>query len=61
MNKAGYGVTSLYHTLIDEIGDSYTVEHEISDRILNLPVHQDAEKRDLDQMLDRMSSIMDQK
>jgi dTDP-4-amino-4,6-dideoxygalactose transaminase len=42
LNGEGFGVVSLYHTLIEEIpklefGDTYWV----SGRILNLPVHQD--------------------
>lgn len=58
MNKEGYGVISLYHTLVREIDDSFAVEHGISGRILNLPVHQDAEKKDLDRMIDKMSDIV---
>lgn len=58
MNKEGYGLISLYHTLVDEIDDSFKIEHEISNRILNLPVHQDAEKEDLGHMVDRMFEII---
>ena len=57
MNDEGYGVASLYHTLVDEIDRSFTAVHEISSRILNLPVHQDAEKKDLGCMLERMFEI----
>lgn len=58
MNEEGYGVISLYHTLIDEIESPFTIEHKISSRILNLPVHQDAEKEDLGNMIDRMFTII---
>lgn len=54
MNDDGFGVVSLYHTLIDEIDYSFTVEQEISDRILNLPVHQDIEQVDLKNMVDQL-------
>lgn len=44
MNNNGYGVVSLYHTLIPEISESeFPVSHELSQRIMNLPIHQDAD------------------
>lgn len=58
LNREGYGVVSLYHSLIDEIDDSFTTEHDISNRILNLPVHQDAQKKDLARMITRMLAII---
>lgn len=58
LNKEGYGVVSLYHSLIDEIDDSFITEHNISNRILNLPVHQDVKKNDLVRMIDRMIAIV---
>ena len=52
LNNVGYGVVTLYYALIDEINrDEYPVEHEISDRILNLPCHQDCEIDDLGRMV----------
>lgn len=43
MNAKGYGVVSLYHTMIDEIKDNNLFEDSVwlSERILNLPIHQD--------------------
>lgn len=41
MNKAGFGVVSLYHTLIPQIVEDYRVSHWAARHILNLPVHQD--------------------
>ena len=58
MNKEGYGVTSLYHELIEEAGSFFKIEHEISGRILNLPVHQDADKKYMGDMVKRMFKII---
>jgi len=58
MNKEGYGVVSLYHTLVDAIDESFVVEHDISSKILNLPVHQDVVKKDLKHMVDKLLSII---
>jgi dTDP-4-amino-4,6-dideoxygalactose transaminase len=42
MNEAGYGVVSLYHTLIDEVtAHEHPEAHRLSRTVLNLPVHQD--------------------
>lgn len=45
LNDEGFGVTSLYHTLIDPIkqNDEYKETIELSSKILNLPVHQDVD------------------
>ena len=44
MNQAGYGVVSLYHTLISDLRHpEYQVSLDLSKCILNLPVHQDVE------------------
>ena len=43
MNAAGFGVVSLYHTMIRELSaDAFPTSHVLARRILNLPVHQDA-------------------
>lgn len=42
MNDQGYGVVSLYHTMVEELRtDAHTDAMWLSQRILNLPVHQD--------------------
>lgn len=42
MNEAGYGVVSLYHTLIAPITiEQYPHSHMLANHILNLPIHQD--------------------
>jgi dTDP-4-amino-4,6-dideoxygalactose transaminase len=44
MNAAGFGVVSLYHTLIEQIPrDEFPDSIELSRKILNLPVHQEAD------------------
>lgn len=58
LNNRGIGVVSLYHQLIDEISDDYTMEHSISDRILNLPLHQDISFNDLNIMLSEIDTLM---
>lgn len=52
MNAAGFGVVSLYHTLISQISpDHFPAAAKISRHILNLPVHQDASEEALESML----------
>jgi len=58
MNEAGYGVVSLYHELIAPLDRSFSVEHNISSRILNLPVHQDISPAQLDGMLKVFFSLL---
>ena len=52
MNAAGFGVVSLYHTLISEISsDCFPATAKVSCHILNLPVHQDASEEALESMV----------
>jgi dTDP-4-amino-4,6-dideoxygalactose transaminase len=52
MNAAGFGVVSLYHTLIPQISpDCYPRTAKLSRHILNLPVHQDASEDALESMV----------
>jgi len=51
MNEAGYGVVSLYHQLISQVEKVANFEHMISNTILNFPVHQDANPKQLGSML----------
>lgn len=45
MNDAGYGVVSLYHTMIEELrNDTHSDALWLSRRIMNLPVHQDVDR-----------------
>lgn len=55
MNDAGFGVVSLYHTLIKEITpDAFPASHWLSRRILNLPVHQDVQTEYLELMVRKL-------
>lgn len=57
LNESGFGVVSLYHQLIGEVGESYVNERMVSSRILNLPIHQDADFKSLEAMVERMAAI----
>ncbi|MFZ1865382.1 MAG: DegT/DnrJ/EryC1/StrS family aminotransferase [Polyangiales bacterium] len=48
MRARGVGVVALYHTLVDAIeAEAFPTSHEISRKILNLPIHQDVESEDV--------------
>jgi dTDP-4-amino-4,6-dideoxygalactose transaminase len=52
MNATGFGVVSLYHTLIEPISPGrFPASATVSRHILNLPVHQDASKEALESMV----------
>ena len=54
-NARGFGVVSLYHTLVDRVDPARFPEaYRLSRRILNLPVHQDAEP---EQLRDLVTSV----
>lgn len=53
MNAAGYGVVSLYHTMIEPLNNhEYSQSLELSSRILNLPVHQDVDPSRYSEMVE---------
>lgn len=58
LNELGYGVVSLYHRLVEAVPDSFSTEYKLAERMLNLPVHQDAEEKDLDSMIDTMFRLI---
>jgi dTDP-4-amino-4,6-dideoxygalactose transaminase len=59
MNELGYGVTSLYHTLIPEITlEQFPESHALAKRIFNLPVHQDIEAGQVDAMIEALASLV---
>jgi len=41
MNEAGFGMVSLYHTLIEPVRSGFELENDLSEHIINFPVHQD--------------------
>ena len=58
LNECGFGVVSLYHTLIKEISKNYTIEQYISKHILNLPIHQDVKLEDLKKLVCKIKLII---
>lgn len=53
MNNAGFGVVSLYHTLIEDISrDEFPESYNLSGKILNLPVHQDISEQQLERLVE---------
>lgn len=59
LNNLGFGVISLYHTLIDAIDDMvYWRSKKISSGILNLPVHQDVSEKELVNMCKGLKRII---
>lgn len=53
MNAAGYGVVSLYHTMVSSLREcDFPVSHRLSRHIMNLPVHQDVDAEALTRMAD---------
>lgn len=60
MNTGGFGVVSLYHTLISEIDESFAVERTMSGRILNLPVHQDIHPEYISRMITKLLTLINE-
>ncbi|MGC9949543.1 MAG: DegT/DnrJ/EryC1/StrS family aminotransferase [Bryobacteraceae bacterium] len=59
MNAAGFGVVSLYHTLISQISPGcFPAAAKVSRHILNLPVHQDASEGALESMVRELASCV---
>lgn len=55
LNSEGYGVTSLYHTLIEPLRrDEFIESLRVSSKILNLPVHQDVDNAFFDSMINEL-------
>ena len=60
MNEKNFGAVSLYHKLIPEVDNSFKIEHMISSRILNLPVHQDISEAQLKNMIKCLFFLIDE-
>lgn len=59
LNENGFGVVSLYHTMINNLDENrYKTSNYIAKRILNLPVHQDAQKEMLYKMCKMIKELM---
>jgi dTDP-4-amino-4,6-dideoxygalactose transaminase len=57
LNENGFGVVSLYHQLIDEVGSEFVNERQVSSQILNLPIHQDCSSAGLTSMVELIIQI----
>lgn len=62
LNNEGYGAVSLYHTMIEPLKkEEFKITQEVSKKILNLPVHQDAEIDKIIKMCNRIKEIIGEK
>jgi len=50
MNAAGFGMVSLYHTLISEL-QTYSEMVSVSQSVINFPVHQDVDRGQIEPMV----------
>jgi dTDP-4-amino-4,6-dideoxygalactose transaminase len=59
MNEAGFGCTSLYHTMVDVIDDStFPDARWLARRIFNLPVHQDADPASVEALVAHLRVLL---
>jgi dTDP-4-amino-4,6-dideoxygalactose transaminase len=59
MRAMGVGVVALYHTLIAAIEPGrFPVSHEISRKILNLPIHQDVGSEDISRIVATLKNAL---
>ncbi len=59
MNASGYGVVSLYHTMIEELRtEQYQDARWVSDHIMNLPLHQDCDEKEFSMMIDALVNLI---
>ena len=59
MNALGYGVVSLYHTLIDQIrSEEFPEAHYLSRHMMNLPVHQDTDRQALGNLVECLTRLL---
>jgi dTDP-4-amino-4,6-dideoxygalactose transaminase len=60
MNERGFGVVSLYHTLVQNIPvEKFPECQKLSRSILNLPVHQDLNPLDLPVLIDTLLKLLE--
>jgi dTDP-4-amino-4,6-dideoxygalactose transaminase len=59
MNKAGFGMVSLYHTMIKELNEvSCEAVYSLSKKIINFPIHQDISIKDMNEMILCLKKIL---
>lgn len=57
LNSRGFGVVSLYHSLVNPIDrGAYPDSYRVSRRIMNLPVHQDVDSDQLRALVDELAN-----
>lgn len=62
LNEKGFGVVSLYHTMIKDLQkEEYKTANDLGTMILNLPVHQDAEEEALKEMCKEIKKLLGEK
>jgi dTDP-4-amino-4,6-dideoxygalactose transaminase len=59
MNEAGFGMTSLYHTLIEEVRKDFPAMGALSRTIINFPVHQDVDPAAIDGLIQAFERSLD--
>ena len=59
MNELGFGMVSLYHTMIRELHtyetEACSVTHK---KIINFPIHQDVNHNDLDDLIENLKKVL---
>ena len=61
LNSRGFGAVSLYYQLVDEVlPEMFPEAHEVSSRILNLPIHQDLDEADITALVTEFQSCLAQ-
>lgn len=60
MNEEGFGMVSLYHTLIDHVRSDFGSMIDLSRHIINFPVHQDVEPDLLDALVSSFETHLDE-
>ncbi len=60
MNAEGFGMVSLYHTLIQELGGAFPRLEKLSRHIINFPVHQDVVTNEIPSLVDSFRASLHQ-
>lgn len=59
LNSLGYGVVSLYHTMVSSLDPAeFPESHWLARHILNLPVHQDINGEELENLVEALDSLI---
>lgn len=59
MNESGFGMVSLYHTMIDSLNDSpFLAASVLAAKIINFPIHQDVTEVAIDAMVEKLKEIL---